>query len=588
MCGIFGHTDFRPERIDHSHAALQTLMHRGPDSWHFEIKDGVYTGHRRLSILDLSENGRQPMVSNGVYLTVNGEIYNFEALRRDLTDHHGVTFSSSSDSEVLLHGYIHWGIDRLLDAIDGMFALALFDSNKGKIILARDHAGIKPLYYGLRNGALAWASELKALERFYGVANLQVDPEAVYDFMTYLYIPCPKTFYKDVFKLDPGHSLMFDVSTGHLQAKRYWSLDGIDRRAAGSEGWQDFIRDALHTAVKEQLVADVPVGFFLSGGVDSSVVCYEASTCLENLSTFSIGHVDKDADESPYARLVAERIGSNHYGSAFSQQIANENFPLLRNFYDEPFADVSAIPTNEVCRLARERVTVVLTGDGGDELFGGYIYYSEAQNIFAAHVKNKTWLRPVVVAIKAHAPHRLIVKKAQRYEIKTIADPIERWAKVKGGLLRTDPFKRQWATSHDIPHDYDDYWYYRKYDRPELSPKTRAQYLDFHTYLHDSVLTKVDRASMAIALETRVPFLSKKMIAAAWSVPEDVRYLDGQLKGLLKSAYSANVPKEALYRPKQGFGIGRIGKKDKLYDRAKNLPKQILQNLFPELFEPVP
>lgn len=585
MCGIFGHTGLKIDQIDQSHSALHTLTHRGPDSWHHETKAEVYLGHRRLSILDLSINGRQPMQANGVYLTVNGEIYNFQALRRELVENYQVEFVSKSDSEILLHGYIHWGIEPLLDKVDGMFALALFDSRDSKIILARDHAGIKPLYYGLINGELSWSSELKALECFYGKSNLTIDKTAVYDFMTYLYVPCPKTLYQNVFKLEPGHFLSYDLAAQRVETKRYWSLDTLERQVVEDANCKAFIQTAVHKAVQEQLVSDVPVGFFLSGGIDSSIICYEASSCIEELLTFTIGNADKSVDEAPFAQMVAERIGAEHHCKVFSSRIADENFPLMRNFYDEPFGDVSALPTNEVCKLAREKVTVVLTGDGGDELFGGYSHYEDAERIFDIASNSKAWIRPIVVALKNHAPHRSLAKKAQRYEAKTIDDPIERWAKAKGGILKTDVFKRDWAKKNGIAEDYDDYWYYRKHDNPRLSPKTRAQHLDFHTYLHDSVLTKVDRASMAVGLETRVPFLSKDAIAAAWSVPEHLRYRDGELKGVLKHIYSDSLPAEVLYRRKQGFAVGPIEKTAKLYDRTKNVPRQILRQLFPEVFE---
>jgi asparagine synthase (glutamine-hydrolysing) len=581
MCGIFGHTNLSIENIEASHQALHTLTHRGPDSWGHKVCDSVYVGHRRLSILDLSENGYQPMESEGIYLTVNGEIYNYRELRSRLIKDFNVKFRSDSDSEVILHGYKHWGVDTLLAEIDGMFAFSIYDSKDKKVILARDHVGVKPLYYGLMNGNFFWASELKAIEKFLGDENLNIDPTAIYDFMTYSYIPCPKTMYRDVFKIDPGHYVTFCLDSLIVEKKKYWSLDFSYRKDVTD--WPYFIREHLGEAVNEQLVSDVPVGFFLSGGVDSSAVCCEASKILPEIQTFSIGHVDESDDESPYARMVSDRIGSRHFEKFFSQDIANENFALLKTFYDEPFGDVSALPTNEVCRLAREHVTVVLTGDGGDELFGGYSSYSLAKRVFSKERVKWAWLRPIAVFLKTYAPHRSLIKKSQRFEAEILEDPMERWAALKGGIVKTDRWKRLWAKAHNIPSSYDDYWYFRKFDRPDLSPRTRAQYIDFHTYMHDSVLTKVDRASMAVALETRVPFLSKKMIAAAWSIPEDVRYEGNELKAVLKSAYSNQIPHSALFRKKQGFGIGRIRKSDRLYDRAKNIPKQILGKLFPDI-----
>ena len=399
MCGIFGHTGFDPRRLDHSRAALQTLAHRGPDQWGDWHDTDVYLGHRRLSILDLSEAGRQPMRAAGdeVLLTANGEVYNFAPLRARLGQEH--TFTSGSDSEVLLHGYRAWGIDGLVERIEGMYAFAIYDRIRRKVFLVRDRVGIKPLYYSSLGGRAAWASELKALQRLHQGEGLSVDRTAVYDYLTYSYIPAPKSMYVGIFKLPPAHVAEIDVLTGSIRTYRYWALstneEDLSIPTAASR-----LRELVGDAVRQQMVSDVPVGFFLSGGMDSSAVVAEAASLGHGANTFSIGFDVPGHDETGFAALVAAAFRTDHVRRVLSARATTELFPRLREWFDEPFADTSAFPTQLVSRVARERCTVVLTGDGGDEVFGGYRRYQQLP--FTAPIQH--WLPAWAAAAHLGAP----------------------------------------------------------------------------------------------------------------------------------------------------------------------------------------
>lgn len=582
MCGIFGHTDLNQFSEEQSLEALNKQIHRGPDGFGYASVGNVFLGHRRLSILDLSDNGKQPMQSGSVYLTVNGEIYNFMMLRKELEQDYGVIFNSKSDSEVLLHGYVHWGIETLLDKIDGMFAFCIVDAKNDKIYLARDHAGIKPLYYANVDGVLSWASELKSIEHLYKDRDcLSLDYEALYDFLTYQYIPSPKSMYKDVYKLEPAHYIEYTISTHTYDKKRYWSLDACTQETPMSfDQAKEHVKKALSYTVKEQLVSDVPVGTFLSGGVDSSAVSYEASQCLEHLNTFCQGNKSARADESNYAQMVADVIGADHHMRVFDHSIINQDFELMKRLYDEPFAQTSAYPTYQVCKHASEQLTVVLTGDGGDELFGGYGRYKKAGFVFNSKAKS-AFSRRVINVVKSLLLHRTLKRRLDKKEIKSyLSDPMERLMTQTEGLHKTNLIKKKWAKKYNIPESYDDFWFVRQFDRPELSPKKRMQFIDFNTYLPEAVLTKVDRASMAVSIETRVPFLSKRMISLAFSLAENVHHKDDELKAVLKSVYAEHLPHDVLYRRKQGFTTGRASKKDELYNKERSVPLLMLNKLF--------
>lgn len=578
MCGIFGVSSIDEKDLGLANTALHTLEHRGPDGWSYIHEKGVYAGHRRLSILDLSENGAQPMAHNGVFLSVNGEIYNFKILNEELIKNHDVEFKSSSDSETLLHGYIHWGLDKLLEKIEGMFAFCIYDSNTGDIHLARDHVGIKPLYYGLVDGRLTWGSELKAIETFYGAENLSVDHTAVYDFLTYKYIPSPKSLYRNVCKLPAAHYVTYNVKSGDIHKKRYWQLQP-NRHVQNKDEAFHKVKQAIEQAVQSHLVSDVPVGSFLSGGVDSSIVSYEVSKCIEQLNTCSIGFDDESVDESKYAKAVADVIHSHHRVGHMDHDFVNQNFCLLKSMFDEPFGDTSAFPTYAVSKLASQNMTVVLTGDGGDELFGGYNHYMDWYQQPTKWLGFLAPLRPIISGLKK-LKLPIVSALARKAEVFAIWCPLERRVRLSGGFLKNDTYKKAFRKKYGIPQNYDELWHLKEYDRKDLSLKSRQMFLDFHTSMTDSILCKVDRASMANSIETRVPFLAKNVIDTAWSLDEKFLFEDGELKSILKKLYEDVLPKECLYRSKQGFSLGQTKKEDKLHLADKPLPFHILDKLY--------
>ncbi len=311
MCGIFGVTNFDIGRVELAQNALHTLKHRGPDQWNDYYDDHVYLGHRRLSILDLSENGRQPMVSedDAYRIIVNGEIYNYLDFKDQLK--HQYKFFSTSDSEVLLHGYREWGIEELLEKIDGMFAFAIYDKRNMQLHIVRDRVGIKPLFYSCINQQVVFASELKAIQAYLSDSDLEIDSTSLYDFLTHKYIPTPKTLYKNIYKLEPGNRLLIDLATGSINKYPYWKLEVQNNRSGIDEAVVK-IRELVHESVSEQMMSDVPVGFFLSGGLDSSTIVATASTMNKDLNTFSIGFTDQTHDETHYADIVANAYKTNH------------------------------------------------------------------------------------------------------------------------------------------------------------------------------------------------------------------------------------------------------------------------------------
>lgn len=576
MCGLFGYVALGGPPPVVGADALRTLVHRGPDQQGDWSDTRVYVGHRRLSILDLSERGRQPFVSDDgtVVISVNGEIYNFLSLRQELSATY--RFETTSDSEVVLHGYREWGITGLLKRLEGMYAFSVYDTRSSRLFLARDRVGIKPLYYSTRGSRIAWASELKALKTFLGAGQLELDVTAIYDFLTYLYVPTPKTMYKDVFKLEPAHYLEIDVFTGALAKHRYWQLsthqcaDSIDVAA-------ERVRGMIGSAVRAQLCSDVPVGFFLSGGMDSSVVVLEAAKTGNPVHTYCIGFDDPQQDETQFAKMVADRFGTQHKTRSLARTQIAPMFANLKVWFDEPFADTSAFPTYLVSQFARETCKVVLTGDGGDEVFGGYAWYT----LFNRHVNDtaltpRSWL-PTISSIRSRFRQSPVGKLANRLEFGMLNE-LELYTRLLGGLLKHQ--KHRHSVELGIAPDYDDYWYFRKFYRAELSTITRLQYLDFHTYLPDDILTKVDRVSMAVSLEARVPLLATEIVEYAFSLPESIRLHGGRGKGVLRYAYRDTLPSEILERVKKGFSIPTNSYARQVFAPGRSKQEVVLEKLY--------
>lgn len=549
MCGLFGVAPFDTLYLDRARHSLDKLRHRGPDQ-HGEWYDkNIYLGHRRLSIIDLSEAGRQPIKNQdeSVIVTVNGEIYNYRQIRNELKDTH--IFQSKTDSEVLLHGYAEWGIDGILERIDGMFAFSIYDVKKNRLYLGRDRVGIKPMYYYSDEGRLVWASELKAIQSYIGSDRLMMDPTALCDFYTYNYIPSPKTIYKNVFKLKPAHYVAVDLNTFAFKEYRYWQLP-TDEAPISFDGAKEKLKHFITKSVQEQMMSDVPVGFFLSGGLDSSAVVAHATGLSDQLKAYTIGFNEAGSDESSFAQTVAQVFNISLQQKELSYSDAEHLLKKVISFYDEPFGDLSAIPTFCVSAFAREYVTVALTGDGGDEVFGGYRWYRFADN---RRTRSFRVLKEFLSFFRSRFRYRIPGRLAHKMQFHCTLNLFEQLIRSQEAYI--DIEKGVLKKELGLPKDYDDYWYYREHYDPLLPSRKALQKLDFLTYLPDDILTKVDRASMAVSLEARVPLLSREIIEFAFSLPESVIYPNGELKGLLKAVLTGLLPDSIVYRPKKGFSI---------------------------------
>jgi asparagine synthase (glutamine-hydrolysing) len=573
VCGFVGGTE--PD-WDYA-AALNALAHRGPDASELRLEGPVRVGFRRLSIIDLRAAANQPMLApdGASWIVFNGEIYGYRELRGGL-ERRGHVFATDSDTEVALHAYLEWGAS-FVERIDGMFAIVIWDARDRTLRLYRDRPGIKPLYYYYDGGRFAFASELKALEKALPSADLEIDGTACYDFLGYRYVPAPKTLYKRCFKLAPAHELVYSPDTGRLgPPRRYWSVPTpAEPRKPELGAACEELRSLIATSVAEQMIADVPLGFFLSGGVDSSVVVAAAAATGAQVSTFAIGFDTDEVSETPFAREVAQRFGTDHHERILSQAHAQELLPRLKSWFDEPFADESAMPTYLVCATAREQVTVVLTGDGGDEVFGGYRTYPR----FARYARWPTWpaaFENVSYALRRPFPRRHPVTRALTLFETAFSDGPNLWAKLMGGM--PTPAKRAYAEQLGIPRDYDDWWHYREHWRTDLPLRTRLQYVDFHTFMPGLVLTKVDRTSMAVSLEARVPLLAQRVIEFSFGIDENLRYHGGEPKGLLRHAYRGILPDHILDRRKKGFGIPRYYLKD--VGGGRFIQEHVLRSLF--------
>lgn len=513
MCGIAGgnHPGWHYEK------AIASILHRGPDGKNVEMYQGMTFAFCRLAVQDLSVHAMQPMSSpdNLVHIIYNGEIYGYQKLKDDLKNKY--QFRTSSDTEVILYAYLEYGKE-FVDKIDGIFAMAIYDERVRKVYLFRDRIGVKPLYYYYKDGKFAFASELKALTEMLEDSALEIDTMALYDYLFYQYVPEPKSLYKHIRKLRPAARLIFDTQEKRIiEADRYWNLfvNASVGRKRKREDVAEELRGLIRQTVEEQLIADVPVGTFLSGGVDSSVITYVTNRLKPEVNAFTIGFQETQFDESARADAFCRQ----QHISLTQQILSSKDVRQIRNdlskWYDEPFADVSAYPTYMLSRLARTNCTVVLTGDGGDELFGGYAHYK-------------------TVASFGNKPEKEKVYQQYAKPASSVEDYRIRW---------------------NIPKDYDPYWHFDQYYKEELPVFTRMRYMDLMTYLPESVLTKVDRASMAVSLEARVPFLARRIVEFAFSLSQEEYLSDNELKGCLKDAYKGRIPDEILYGIKMGFSV---------------------------------
>ena len=563
MCGLVGIFDRRGQRsVERGLLARMndSLSHRGPDEHGLFIEPGIGLGHRRLSIIDL-KSGQQPLFNEdrSVVVVYNGEIYNFKALYEELAAA-GHRFRTHCDTEVIVHAWEEWG-EACVERFRGMFVFALWDKNEETLFLARDRLGIKPLYYAeLADGTVIFGSELKSL-LLYPDLPTDIDVSAVEDYFAYGYVPDPKSIYRSVLKLAPGHVLKVSRGGGDCRPRAYWDLTfkGV-RRMTVEEASEELI-PRLRDAVEIRLISDVPLGSFLSGGVDSSaVVAMMAQGSDDPVNACSISFADPAYDESDYARAVARRYGANHH----VQRVDPDAFDLvdrLASIYDEPFADSSAIPTYRVCKLARERVTVALSGDGGDELFAGYRRYRwhHYEELIRMALPNGL-RRPLFGMLGALYPKLDWAPKPIRAKatLEALArDTVDGYfhsvSVLHDGLrsqLYSESMKRelQGYRAQEVLRAHME-------GAPTDDHLSRVQYADFKTYLPGDILTKVDRASMANSLEVRVPILDHEFVEWAVTVPAALRLKGRDGKFVFKHAMRPYLPDDLLYRQKMGFAV---------------------------------
>jgi asparagine synthase (glutamine-hydrolysing) len=567
MCGIaglfdtVGRSEFNRNLLQ---AMNQTQFHRGPDEGGEFLEPGVALAHRRLSIIDLS-SGQQPMFSadGNVCLVYNGEIYNFRELAQELKDC-GYQFRTRCDTEVIIYAWQEWGAE-CVTRFRGMFAFALYDRARQCIFLARDRLGVKPLFFAVVDGhTLIFGSELKVLKAHPGLSR-RLEPEAVEDYFALGYIPEPKTIYRDVYKLRPGHTLLVERGKSLPAQREYWDIP-FTPVAVGSEAdlsAEVFAR--LREAVEIRLVAEVPLGAFLSGGVDSSaVVAAMAQLQSDPVNTCAIGFDVPQFNETDFARQVAQRYNTNH----FERTVASDDFDLLdtlATLYDEPYADSSAIPTYRVCQLARERVTVALSGDGGDENFAGYRRYRWHMNEERLRGALPLGLRkPLFGALGRLYPK--LDWAPRMFRAKTTFESLARNSveAYLHSVSLTSEEQRKAMFSPALQRELQGYravetFNYHAGRSPTDDPLSLIQYLDMKTYLVGDILTKVDRASMAHSLEVREPLLDHKFMEWISGLPVDYKLRGQEGKYILKKALEPHLPRDVLYRPKMGFGVP-IGK----------------------------
>jgi len=574
MCGIIGFIskdNFNYFKRMLPQAVL-SLHHRGPDDSGFFYDDemGIGLAHRRLSIIDLSSAGRQPMTSDDVSIIYNGEIYNFKKIRKTLEEY-GHKFKSKTDTEVVLKSYLQWGIDCLKKFI-GMFAFAIWDGRKKRLLLARDRIGIKPLYYHFSNGTFLFASELKAFMAF-SIFNKDIDPDSIPLFLHYQYIPAPGTIFKNTFKLLPGHFLIYENNT--IKTNSYWQYPDVkgelNNFELNEEEKLQQLDDILTQAVSDRMISDVPLGALLSGGIDSSiVVALMQKVNSSPVRTFSIGFKEKGYNEAKWAAKVARHLGTDHTELYVTPKEATEVIPMLPGMYDEPFADSSAIPTFLVSKLTRSHVTVALSGDGGDEQFAGYVRYwstkSIARGLQYFPVPVRGFISDLLKSIplswieSCYLPFRGILPQQFR-----VANFPDKWQKLISLMRQTqisELYRRTiclWSENELLDligarlpgSQYENT--FRETEGQQII--SRLMRVDQKTYLPDAMLTKVDRASMAASLEVRVPLLDHRVMEYAASLPENLKYRNGTGKYILKKLLAKYVPGELFERPKMGFGV---------------------------------
>jgi asparagine synthase (glutamine-hydrolysing) len=542
MCGIVG---FNWEDEKKIKALAELLNHRGPEQKGFHVRDGISIGHKRLRIIDLSEQGRQPLYNEdgSVCVTFNGEIFNFPDIR-PILEKQGHVFKSNTDTEVLVHGYEQWGTD-MLEHLNGQFAFCIFDKKQNLLFLARDRLGIKPLYYYCDDKRFIFGSELKVFLK--SDIKKQINQSAMDYYMLFGNTPFDKSILEGVKKLPPACMLVYDLSAKKIkESRRYWTFSFEPQLDCSEEEIKKQIVERLDKAVRMQMISDVPVGAFLSGGLDSSILVSIMSKYTRDLNTFSIRFDRPDFNESQYAKIVAEKFGTHHFEISFNADNVRKLINELPYYYDDPFGDPSMIPTCLVSRVARQHVTVSLSGTGGDELFGGYLHYNDYPMV--------KFLNNLPMPVKylldySIAAANLLVRKDKANKIRGFLGK-----KQNPAILYLQLFSYVFRTKADFLNKLPALKYL---DKHFVYPDSinNAMNCDLHEYLPDDLLVKEDRASMAVTLEDRVPFLDHTLVEFAAKIPPSLKIHKGKKKYILKKAFMNILPPEIINRRKKGFGV---------------------------------
>jgi asparagine synthase (glutamine-hydrolysing) len=567
MCGISGFIDYnKTSTITILEKMNRIMAHRGPDGEGYGIYETenatIGLGHRRLSIIDLTEGGSQPKTFQNLHITFNGEIYNFEEIKKEL-EVKGHFFESHSDTEVILHAYKEWGSAALQKFI-GMFAFVIYDEENQTIFACRDRAGVKPFFYYQKDGLFLFASELKAIVQHPSFVK-EINLYAAAAFMQFGYVPTPHCIFKNTHKLKPGHFLDFNVKQNVLKTAQYWNVyDAYNKPTLKIDIEEAKIETEkiLTSACNYRMVSDVPVGVFLSGGYDSTcVTALLQKDKTEKIKTFTIGVPDAGLNEAPYAKEIAAHLGTDHTEYYCTEKEALEIVPELPFYYDEPFADSSAIPTTLVCKVAKEKVTVALSADAGDEIFAGYNRYDYIMRYGKKLNSIPSVLRQSMAGIMNKIPADSIPVLNKKYLFHS------RYEKLK--MLLKNPSDHNILislTSQMNENDIADLFKTSiiklptAFDSKELVAENHSTLaymmaIDYQTYLLDDILQKVDRASMTVSLEGREPFLDQRVIEWAAQLPMEYKYNNGNKKFIIKEIVHKYIPKEMLDRPKMGFGI---------------------------------